>query len=74
MKRYRNLIFYVVTIAFFSAAIFFIIKKGDRLRDIKAQISAPAKEASSWDQFKDTYVQNLTHPLGILLLQKTSHE
>ena len=69
MKRYRNLIFYVVTIAFFSAAIFFIIKKGDRLRDIKAQISAPAKEASSWDQFKDTYVQNLTHPLGILLLQ-----
>src|SRR6188768_2120610 len=69
MKRYRNLLFYFVTIAFFSAAIFFIIKKGQNLGNIKAQISAPTAEVSSWDQFKDNYIENLTHPLGILLLQ-----
>jgi hypothetical protein len=69
MKRYRNLLFYVVTIAFFSAAIFFIIKKGENLRNIKSQIPLPAADVSSWDQFKDNYIENLTHPLGILLLQ-----
>ncbi len=69
MKRYRNLLFYVVTIAFFSAAIFFIVKKGEKLRIIKAQVSVPTAAVSSWDQFKDNYLENLTHPLGILLLQ-----
>src|SRR6478735_6539171 len=69
MKRYKNLLFYVVTIAFFSTAIFLIVKKGENLRNIKAQVSVRAKEVSSWDQFKDNYIQNLTHPLGILLLQ-----
>ena len=69
MRKYRNLSFYIITIAVFSTAIFFIIKKGEKLETAKVTRYVPQIEASTWDQFKDTYSENVTHPLAILLLQ-----
>ncbi|MET0394399.1 MAG: cation:proton antiporter [Chitinophagaceae bacterium] len=69
MKKYRNLSFYVTTIVLFSAAIYYIIRKGATLQTEKVARFVPEVEASTWQQFKDTYRANLTHPLAILLLQ-----
>lgn len=69
MRKYRNLSFYIITIAVFSTAIFFIIKNGEKLQTEKVTRYVPEVEASTWQQFRDTYHENLTHPLAILLLQ-----
>ncbi len=69
MKKYRNLSFYVLTIAGFSALIWFIILRGEKLESGIAAYRQPKMPGSSWDQFQQTYSDNLTHPLAILLLQ-----
>lgn len=69
MKKYRNLSFYVLTIAGFSALIWFIIHRGEKLESGTAAYRQPKADGSSWDQFQQTYSDNLTHPLAILLLQ-----
>jgi Kef-type K+ transport system membrane component KefB len=69
MKKYRNLIFYVLTLVVFSGLIYLFIKRGSLLESEKVAHFVPGITASTWDQFKDTYLHNLTHPLAILLLQ-----
>ncbi|BAV04783.1 transporter, CPA2 family [Filimonas lacunae] len=69
MKKYRNLLFYVITIAGFSGLIYYFLQKGRVLESEKVTNFIPQLEASTWQQFKDTYIHNLTHPLAILLLQ-----
>ena len=69
MKKYRNLSFYVLTITGFSALIWFIIHRGEKLESGTAAYRQPKAAGSSWDQFQQTYFDNLTHPLAILLLQ-----
>ena len=70
MKKYRNLIFYVLTLGIFSALIYLIIRKGITVQEPeKVTHFVPGITASTWEQFKDTYTHNLTHPLAILLLQ-----
>lgn len=69
MKKYRNLLFYVITIAAFSALIYLFLNHGRSLEANKVTHFVPQLTASTWDQFKDTYFHNLTHPLAILLLQ-----
>ncbi|GGH58802.1 Kef-type K+ transport system membrane component KefB [Filimonas zeae] len=69
MRKYKNLLFYVVTIAAFSALIYLFLHKGRLLETDKVNHFVPQISASTWDQFKDTYFHNLTHPLAILLLQ-----
>lgn len=69
MRKYKNLLFYVVTIAVFSALIYLFLKKGKLLEADKITHFVPQLSASTWEQFKDTYFHNLTHPLAILLLQ-----
>jgi Kef-type K+ transport system membrane component KefB len=69
MKKYKNGIFYITTIAGFSGLIYFILHRGLWLEQDKVGIFVPQIEASTWHQFKETFLQNITHPLALLLLQ-----
>lgn len=69
MRKYKNLLFYVITISVFSGIIYLIIRKGAGLEAGKVTHFVPQISASTWQQFKETYNHNLTNPLAILLLQ-----
>ncbi len=69
MKKFRNILFYVLTIGGFSAIMYLIISRGKVQELSKVTDFAPKLEASTWHQFRDTYIHNLTHPLAILLMQ-----
>ncbi len=69
MKNYKNLLFYVITIGGFSLLMFYILQQGEFLEKEKGVKFVPQITASTWEQFKITYHQNLTHPLARLLLQ-----
>jgi len=69
MKKYKNALFYVLTIAGFSGLIWFILQKGLSLEINKVAQFVPQISASTWHQFKETFLQNITHPLALLLLQ-----
>lgn len=69
MKKYRNIIFYVLTIAFFSCLMYWFFVEG-RTLEIGENI-APAKTtgANMWDTFATSFSENLHHPLALLLAQ-----
>ncbi len=69
MKKYRNLLFYVITLLVFSGIIWWIMGRGAKLEAGKMKNFAPVADTSTWTQFKDVYHHNLTNPLAILLLQ-----
>lgn len=70
MKNLRNVLFYIVTIGAFSALLYTFMHQGQFLEKTNIAIGAAARNnTSSRDQFLDTFVHNLTHPLAILLLQ-----
>lgn len=68
MKNIRNVLFYSITIAIFSALLYFFIQQGSLLEKA-GQITQKANTTSSWEQFTDTFGHNLTHPLATLLAQ-----
>jgi Kef-type K+ transport system membrane component KefB len=68
MKKFKNLIFYITTIGFFSYAIYWIIIFGSRL-ELGKKIRLPVASNSQWTEFKKTLFHNLEHPLAILLIQ-----
>ena len=69
MKQYKNAIFYIVTILGFSGLIYFVLHRGLALESSKVDQFIPQLSASTWQQFKETFLHNITHPLAILLLQ-----
>lgn len=69
MKQYKNALFYVTTIAGFSGLIYFVLHKGLSLEGNKVSQFVPQLSASTWHQFKETFIQSLSHPLATLLLQ-----
>ncbi|MFT4024317.1 MAG: cation:proton antiporter [Flavihumibacter sp.] len=69
MRKYRILLFYIITILGFSALIIVFVNRGKLLEKEKVSAVTPQITASSWEQFNDTCLHNLTHPLAILLLQ-----
>ncbi|MCE6989937.1 cation:proton antiporter [Dyadobacter sp. CY323] len=69
MKNLRNVLFYTITIGAFSALLYFFIYQGTFLEKPDLHAKNQVNNASSWDQFMDTFGHNLTHPLAILLLQ-----
>jgi Kef-type K+ transport system membrane component KefB len=69
MKKNRNLIFYASTIVAFSAIIYLVIQQGTVLQSGRVRDFVPQINASTWDQFKNTFLNNLQYPLAILLLQ-----
>ena len=69
MIKYRNGIFYFITIAGFSGLIWLILHNGIHLEGGKVAQFVPQITASTWHQFTETFLQNITHPLALLLLQ-----
>ncbi|MDR6403575.1 MULTISPECIES: cation:proton antiporter [Chryseobacterium] len=69
LAKYRNLIFYVITIVFFSCLMYWFFVEGKTL-EIGENI-APAKATGStmWENFADSFMVNLHHPLALLLAQ-----
>ncbi len=68
MKKLKRSIFYVGIIGGFSALMYWIILLGAKLEQNRS-IVASQSEKSSWTEFIDSLVQNLTHPLALLLAQ-----
>ncbi|MBL8002737.1 MAG: cation:proton antiporter [Flavobacteriales bacterium] len=66
--RLRNLLFYVLTIGACVGLIYGIAQLGLGLEEGRA-VGHDLPDNGYWQQFKDTYHHNLTHPLAILLLQ-----
>ncbi|MGG5210266.1 cation:proton antiporter [Chryseobacterium sp. MIQD13] len=66
--KYRNLIFYISTIAFFSCLMYFFIIEGQTL-EIKENIVAKTTTGSTWENFQESFKANLHHPLALLLAQ-----
>jgi hypothetical protein len=68
MKKFKNLIFYIVTIVGFSVAIYWIIEFGKKL-ELGKKIKLPISHNSNWVEFKTTLLHNVEHPLALLLAQ-----
>lgn len=68
IKKFRNVFFYILIIGGFSAVIYWIITTGKGLEEGRNIIDKTAN-TSSFQGFLDSFVENLQHPLGILLLQ-----
>lgn len=69
MKNIKNLLFYIITIGGVSAIMYYIVLQGEVLETGKITAEKGGSIVSHWQQFKDTYFHNITHPLAILLLQ-----
>lgn len=70
MRGIKNLLFYILTIGGLFVVVMAIITWGKALEPGK--VLNPVKydtAASTWNQFADTAMHNLTHPLATLLLQ-----
>ncbi|HMR91767.1 MAG TPA: cation:proton antiporter [Chitinophagaceae bacterium] len=68
MKRYKNSIFYLGTIGIFSVVIYWTIVLGSSLRE-KGENIPRQNGKGHWDMFADAIVDNLQHPLALLLAQ-----
>ncbi|KMQ69470.1 transporter [Chryseobacterium sp. FH2] len=68
MGKYRNIIFYTVTIAFFSCLMYFFIIEGQTL-EVKENIIVKTNNGSTWENFLESFKTNLHHPLALLLAQ-----
>jgi Kef-type K+ transport system membrane component KefB len=68
MKKFKNSFFYIGVIGGFSVLIYWIILLGAKLENGR-NIVIPKTEKSEWQNFIDSLVHNLEHPLAILLAQ-----
>ncbi|MEJ5104722.1 cation:proton antiporter [Chryseobacterium sp. MYb328] len=69
LGKYKNIIFYISTIAFFSCLMYWFFVEGKTL-EVGENIT-PSKAAGStmWENFVDSFLINLHHPLALLLAQ-----
>lgn len=68
MKRYRNIIFYLSSIGGFSLLMYWIFQKGEQL-EVGRNIQIPDTNTNQWAEFANSFLNNLGHPLAILLAQ-----
>ncbi len=68
MLRFKNSFFYVGVIGGFTALIYWIILLGAKLEQGR-NIVIPNTGKSQWQEFIDSLIHNLEHPLAILLAQ-----
>jgi Kef-type K+ transport system membrane component KefB len=68
MKKFKNSLFYLGIIGFFSVLIFVVIHYGKGLQNGR-EFNTPQSGGSQWQQFVDAMQTNLGHPLAILLIQ-----
>jgi Kef-type K+ transport system membrane component KefB len=68
MKKFRNVFFYICVIGSFSWLIHWIAQKG-KVLEFGRHVHLPEVGESQWLEFVNSFLQNLTHPLAILLAQ-----
>lgn len=68
MKKYKNTLFYVAVITFFTALIYLTAKHGVTL-EIGRNVQHAKSDNSQWVDFINSMIYNLKHPLAILLAQ-----
>lgn len=68
MKKFKNSFFYVGVIGGFTAIMYWIILLGAKLEQGR-NIVIPDTGRTQWQEFLDSLVHNLEHPLAILLAQ-----
>lgn len=68
LGKYRNIIFYTVTIAVFSCLMYFFIIEGQTL-EVKENLVVKTNTGSTWENFVESFKTNLHHPLALLLAQ-----
>ncbi|WP_249413560.1 cation:proton antiporter [Chryseobacterium indologenes] len=68
LGKYKNLIFYITTIAVFSCLMYYFIIEGQTL-EVKENIVAKTSSGSTWENFLESFKTNLYHPLALLLAQ-----
>lgn len=68
MKNLKNALFYLGVTGGFTALIFWIVTKGKDL-ELGRHIVSNASKDTLFNQFLDSMIHNLKHPLAILLLQ-----
>lgn len=69
MSKIKNLLFYVLLIAFACISIYLIMESGKPLEDAKVIPSVASSDVSGSNNFSKTLHHNITHPLAILILQ-----
>lgn len=69
MKRFRNILFYIVIIGGFTMLIHWIVQQGENNLQSAMNVITPETEKSQWSLFLDAFFHNFSHPLAILLLQ-----
>jgi Kef-type K+ transport system membrane component KefB len=68
MKNIKNALFYLGVTGGFTALMFWIVSKGKEL-ELGRSIIAKTSKDSLFNQFLESLIHNLKHPLAILLLQ-----
>src|SRR5690606_14784516 len=68
MKKFKNSFFYVGVIGGFSALMYWIVLLGAKLEQGR-NIVIPESENSHWEEFLNSLIHNLEHPLALLLAQ-----
>src|ERR1035437_3751336 len=68
LKKFRNVFFYVLIIGSFSTLIYWIAQMGTKL-EVADKIIKPTTNKPHWVEFLHSLLQNLGHPLAILLAQ-----
>lgn len=68
MASFKNSAFYVVTIGGFTALMYGIVQLGSQL-EVGRNITLPSTSLSKWQQFTESLLHNVKHPLAMLLAQ-----
>ncbi len=68
MKNFKNTIFYIIVTGGFSALIYWILTQGKFLEVGRNVVSVSSKN-SQWTEFLASLLNNIQHPLAILLAQ-----
>ena len=68
MAKYRNIIFYVATILFFSGLMYWFFIEGKTL-EAGESILIKQSKGTIWENFTESFLVNLHHPLALLLAQ-----
>lgn len=66
MRKYKNSIFYVVVVIVFSILMYFTVDKGHALEQNITQVNSGK---NNWEEFIGSFLENLHHPLALLLFQ-----
>ncbi|MFY0482708.1 cation:proton antiporter [Flavobacterium sp. PLA-1-15] len=68
MKNFKNTFFYIAIISVFSSLMYWVISKG-KVLEAGRNIVTDRVENGHWNDFIESMVHNLKHPLAILLAQ-----